>query len=127
MKNKDEIKKYLEIVNPETKEMDINLINFVIDEIIDRVELYLNTENVPEKLNRILANIVNTGLKKCNTNNDLVITSISDNGQSISYSNEVMRYFTTTSDEELFSGFTSLLNRYRRIKVVYPRKLQEEN
>lgn len=127
MKNKETIKNYLEIINSKTKDMDENLIDFVIDEIIDRVELYLNTENVPEKLNRILANIVNTGLKKCNTDDTQVITSISDNGQSISYSNEVMRYFTTTSDEELFSGFTSLLNRYRRIKVVYPRKLQKEN
>ena len=56
-----------------------------------------------------------------------VINSISDNGQSISYANEVTRYFTTVSDEELFTGFTSLLSRYRRIKVVYPNNNEAEN
>lgn len=104
---------------------------------MDRVQLYLNSDTIPTKLERILANIVNNGLKKClkdieissedSTAVDQVVTSISDNGQSISYANEVTKYFTTASDEELFTGFSALLSRYRRVKVVYPANNEIEN
>lgn len=133
-KTVNNIKKYLSIINKqvETIEKDnVGLIDFVINEVIDRVELYLNSETIPTKIERVLSSIVNNGLKKClkdieiskedSTTVDQVITSISDNGQSISYANEVTKYFTTSSDEELFTGFTGLLSRYRRIKVVYPK------
>ena len=128
------IKEYLKIINANIDKIETDnpkLIDFAIGEVLDRVQLYLNSETIPTKLERILANIVNTGLKKClkeinisnedNTAIDQVVTSISDNGQSISYANEVTKYFTTVSDEELFTGFTSLLSRYRRVKVVYPK------
>ncbi|MBR5593903.1 MAG: hypothetical protein IKW46_07520 [Bacteroidaceae bacterium] len=127
------IKGYLRIVN---KNVDVieqdneGLIDFVIGEVADRVMLYLNSERIPSKLERVLANIVNTGLTRClkaiemtkegTTDVDRAIASVSDNGQSISYANEVTRYFTTASDDELFTGFTALLSRYRRVKVVYP-------
>lgn len=134
------IKKYLKIINKniDTIEQDNEgIVDFAIGEVLDRVQLYLNSETIPTKIERILANIVNTGLKKClkeieisnedNTAVNQVVTSISDNGQSISYANEVTKYFTTVSDEELFTGFTSLLSRYRRVKVVYPKKYDETN
>lgn len=128
------IKKYLKIINKNAdviEKQNEGLIDFVIAEVIERVQLYLNSETIPTKLERILANIVNTGLKKClkdielsvedNTAVDRVVTSISDNGQSISYANEVTKYFTSVSDEELFTSFTGLLSRYRRVTVVYPK------
>lgn len=131
------IKKYLKLINSNIDSIDTNLVDFAINEILDRVQLYLNSDSIPTKLERILANIVNTGLKKClkeieiskedNTAVDQVVSSISDNGQSISYANEVTKYFTTASDEELFTGFSSLLSRYRRIKVVYPKVNEETN
>lgn len=134
------IKKYLKIINKNIEKIEKEnqgLIDFAIGEVLDRVQLYLNSETIPTKLERILANIVNTGLKKClkeieissedNTAVDQVVTSISDNGQSISYANEVTQYFTTVSDEELFTGFTGLLSRYRRVKVVYPKNNDETN
>ena len=134
------IKEYLKIINKniDTIEKDNKgLLDFAIGEVLDRVQLYLNSETIPTKLERILANIVNTGLKKClkeieisnedNTAVDQVVTSISDNGQSITYANEVTKYFTSVSDEELFTGFTSLLSRYRRVKVVYPKNNDETN
>ena len=126
------IKEYLNIINPSI-DTTTDLVDFVIGEVLDRVQLYLNSDTIPTRLERILADIVNTGYAKANaskSNNgevDQVITSISDNGQSISYANEVKQYFTTASDEELFSGFTALLSRYRRIKVVYPKSNDEEN
>ena len=124
------IKNYLRIINDNIdviEESNKGLIDFVIEETIERVQLYLNSETIPTKIERILANIVNTGLKKClkskedDTTSDLVVTAISDNGQSISYANEVTKYFSTASDEELFTGFTSILSRYRRVTVVYPK------
>lgn len=134
------IKKYLKIINKNIEQIEkdnVGILDFAIGEVLDRVQLYLNSETIPTKLERILANIVNTGLKKClkeieissedNTAVDQVVTSISDNGQSISYANEVTKYFTTASDEELFTGFTGLLSRYRRVKVVYPKKYDETN
>lgn len=134
------IKKYLKIINKNIEQIEKDnkgILDFAIGEVLDRVQLYLNSETIPTKLERILANIVNTGLKKClkeieissedNTAVDQVVTSISDNGQSISYANEVTKYFTTASDEELFTGFTGLLSRYRRVKVVYPKKYDETN
>lgn len=122
------IKGYLEIINP--KPVDDDVLDFIINEILDRVQLYLNSNQIPAKIERILANVVNTSLKKClknielSTEVDKAISSISDNGQSVSYNNEITKYFTTASDEEIFSGFTSLLSRYRRIKVVHSTNVQ---
>ena len=127
------IKEYLKILIDNFDEIDQNnvgLLDYVIGEVIDRVLLYLNSDTIPTKLERILANVVNTGLTRClkaiertkegTADIDRAVSSVSDNGQSISYANEVTRYFTTVDDEELFTGVTKLLNRYRRVKVVYP-------
>ena len=127
------IREYLRIIHKNVDGIEQNndgLIDFVIGEVADRVMLYLNREDVPTKLWRVLANIVSTGLTRCQKaiektkegamDVDRAISSISDNGQSISYANEVTRYFTTANDEELFTGFVALMSRYRRVKVVYP-------
>lgn len=122
------IEEYLKILNPNIKDDD--LLDFVIRETLDRVRLYLNSETVPEILTRVLARIINTGLNKVNdekNGTEQAISSLSDNGQSISYANEVKKYFTSVTDEELFSGFTSILSRYRRVKVVYPKRDETEN
>ena len=134
------IKENLLILNKNVAEIEQNnegLLDFVIGEVTDRVMLYLGSETIPAKLERILANIVNTGLTRClkvieltkegTTDFDRAISSVSDNGQSISYANEVTKYFTTASDEELFTGFTALLSRYRRVKVVYPKNNENSN
>lgn len=134
------IKEYLRVVNKNVDEIEQNsegLIDFVIGEVIDRVKLYLNSETIPQQIERILANIVNTGLTRCQKtiertkegalDVDRAVSSISDNGQSISYANEVTRYFTTANDDELFTGFTALLSRYRRVKVVYPKSNENGN
>ena len=128
------IKAYIHIINPSVEDDD--LLNFCINEVGDRVQLYLNSDKVPTIIERILANVINTGLKKCLKEIEIssegtyavdqAINSVSDNGQSISYANQVTNYFTTVSDEELFTGFSDLLSRYRRVKVVYP-KINDES
>lgn len=131
------IKAYIHIINPSVVIESNDLLDFCINEVGDRVQLYLNSDTIPTKIERIIAKVTNTGLTKCQKDIELstegdnvvdrAITSISDNGQSISYANEVTKYFTTASDEELFTGFTALLSRYRRVKVVYPKINDESN
>lgn len=61
------IRKNLKIINHNVDRIDTEnpeLIDFTIEEVIDRVLLYLNREDMPLKLERILAKIVNTGLKR---------------------------------------------------------------
>ena len=134
------IKEYLHIINKNIDNIESHnqgLIDFCINEVADRIQLYLNSDVIPTKIERIIANIVNTGLKKClkeieisseGTNAvDQAVSSISDNGQSISYANEVTKYFSTATDDELFTGFSLLLSRYRMVKVVYPKFNEETN
>ena len=129
------IKEYIHIINPSVVIESNDLLDFCINEVGDRVQLYLNSDTIPTIIERIIAKVINTGLIKCqrdiNLSNegqvDQAISSISDNGQSISYANEVTKYFTNVSDEELFTGFTALLSRYRRVKVVYPKNNDESN
>lgn len=125
----ERIRKYLANINPRITEIEFQnkgLIDFVISEVIDRVSLYLNRDTVPIRVERIIANIVNTNLGKVlamiNTDDGVApkeIKTISDNGQSITYDTEVRRYFASSRDEAILSGFTSLLARYRRVRVVH--------
>ena len=51
------IKSYLKIVNKNVDVIEQNnegLIDFVIGEVADRVMLYLNSDNIPYKLDRVL-------------------------------------------------------------------------
>lgn len=127
------IKEYIKIINDKIDIIDqtnVGMLDFVIGETLDRVLLFLGKDTLPSRLERVLANIINTNITRClktlerskenGADVEHAISSISDNGQSISYANELKRYFTTISDEELFTGFTALLSRYRRVKVVYP-------
>lgn len=99
------------------------LLNLVVDEVGDRVLLYLNSTDLPENVERIVARIV-SGIfnqsfnAKSSTSADSAISSMSDNGQAISFSNEVKNYLASADDNTLFSGFADLLARYRRIDVV---------
>ena len=114
------IKEYAKLLND--KIVDGDLLDFVTLEVIDRVLVYLNDDELDTKLERIVARIV-SGIFAESSNNssgDLAhdIKSISDNGQTISYSDRVKSYLVSTDDEELFSGFSKLLAPYRRVNVA---------
>lgn len=120
------IKEYLLVILSNAVSIDDTLIDFCINETIDRIRIYLNVEYVSIDLARVISRVVSNAIKKSirekdNMDPDFFISSVSDNGQSISYSNEITNYFTTVADNELFNGFEMLLNRYRRIRVVYPK------
>lgn len=120
----DRIKGYVKVIDNAASDASANaLLEYCINEVYDRVLLYLNDTTLDEALERVVARIVSgifnqTTNSKTSTESDQAISSVSDNGQSVSFSNEVKNYLATTEDNELFAGFSKLLARYRRIDVV---------
>ena len=114
------IKEYAKLLNDKIE--DGNLLDFVTLEVKDRVLVYLNDEVLDTKLERIVARIVSGVFTESLENKDGElehnISSVSDNGQTISYSDKVKSYLVSTDDSELFSGFSKLLAPYRRVNVA---------
>lgn len=120
----DRIKEYVKTIDTAAADDSANaLLEYVINEVVDRVLLYLNDAALDEALERVVARIVSgifnqTYNSQSSTESDQAISSVSDNGQSVSFSNEIKNYLVSTDDNELFAGFSKLLARYRRINVV---------
>ena len=114
------IKNYTKLLNSRIE--DGELLDFVTLEVLDRVLVYLNDNTLDQKLERIVARIVSGVFAESQESSDGElshnISSISDNGQTISYSEKVKSYLVSTDDEELFSGFSKLLAPYRRVNVA---------
>lgn len=114
------IKEYAKLLNDEIEDGD--LLDFVTLEVKDRVLVYLNDEVLDTKLERIVARIVSgvftESLESKDGELEHNISSVSDNGQTISYSDKVKSYLVSTDDSELFSGFSKLLAPYRRVNVA---------
>ena len=114
------IKEYAKLLNDKIE--DGNLLDFVTLEVKDRVLVYLNDEVLDTKLERIVARIVSgvftESLESKDGELEHSISSVSDNGQTISYSDKVKSYLVSTDDSELFSGFSKLLAPYRRVNVA---------
>ena len=106
---KDNIIEYLKIINKSDIEEELR--DFIVESTIDRVKLYLNNDTLPKILERPIAQIISTNIDKAIRQNEIskdgdidrAITSVKDNNQSINYSNELTRYFSSLADEELFS------------------------
>ena len=114
------IKEYAKLLNDKIE--DGGLLDFVTLEVKDRVLVYLNDEVLDTKLERIVARIVSgvftESLESKDGELEHNISSVSDNGQTISYSDKVKSYLVSTDDSELFSGFSKLLAPYRRVNVA---------
>lgn len=114
------IKNYAKLLNSRIE--DGELLDFVTLEVLDRVLVYLNDNTLDQKLERIVARVVSGVFAESQESSDGElshnISSISDNGQTISYSEKVKSYLVSTDDEELFSGFSKLLAPYRRVNVA---------
>ncbi len=121
---KTRIKNYVKTINEAAEDAtNDSILEFAVEDVAARVLLYLNCEELPENIERIVARIVsgifNQTLNSSTTTQvDSAISSLSDNGQSISFANEVKNYLVSTDDNEIFAGFTKLLAPYRRINVV---------
>lgn len=114
------IAEYVKILNQSVE--DIELLNFVVSEVLDRVLIYLNEDELEERLERIAARIASgvfiKSVEEQGDHTNKEISSISDNGQTISYSNQVKNYLASTEDSELFGGASKLLAPYRRVDVA---------
>ena len=117
------IKNYTKAINKTVASEDEALLDTVLSEVADRVMLYLNDTKIDSRLEHVIARIASGVFNQSRTESTscaptMAISSVSDNGQSVSYSSEVQRYLTSATDQELFTGFEQLLKRYRRINVV---------
>lgn len=118
---KTQVKTYAKTIN--TNVVDGDLLDFVVDEVSDRVLLYLNDTAVPDGALRVIARVVaavfnQTNNNTSNTSTEQAVKSISDNGQSITYSETVKSYLTNSDDTALFTGFEALLAPLRRPYVI---------
>lgn len=98
------------------------LLDLVLDIVVDRVLLYLNETNIAENLERVIAQVVVGAYKQtvavATPGTNQSISTVSDNGQSVTYRVSPAQYLATQKDQELFSGFERLLNSYRRPHVI---------
>lgn len=106
-----------------SKVEDGELLDLIVNSVIGRILLYLNTQEVDGRLDNVIAQVVaNIYAKALNTSTtgqpEPGIASVSDNGQSVHFSNDPKQYLATAGDEELFSGFEKLLKPYRRVHVI---------
>lgn len=120
------LKEKLKVVNSITENND--LVDFLSLEMADRLSLYLNLDTdkklqYDERLVSISVRIVSSLLqeakdKVAGSSTETKIQSISDNGQTITFSNIAKNYIVTASDGELFGGVANILKPYRRCNVV---------
>ena len=105
---------------------DDALLNYVSEEVADRVALYLRLDRDSKfdpRLVKVTARVVSSVFNQtANTVNsteaETSVKAISDNGQSISYGDATKNYLATVEDGELFGGFSKLLQPYRRIRAL---------
>lgn len=123
------LKEKLTVVNIAANNADDNaLVDFLAIEMADRLSLYLNLDTdkklqYDERLVSISVRVVSSLLqeakdKVAGSNTETKIQSISDNGQTITFSNVAKNYIATASDSELFGGVANILKPYRRCNVV---------
>ena len=133
------IKGYVLVIDPKINNDD--LLDFSVADVVDRALAYMNRvqllkayedgiangtdpqdleQPIPLQLERTLASVVAGSYKSVRSLNEqeLRIKSISDNGQSITYSDTVTSYLGSKGDEEIFSSSESLLKRFRLPKVI---------
>ena len=102
-------------------DLGVTVDDFIIDEVIDRALNYMRIESVPTELERVIARAIYNAHRKFVLDSDgggQKISSISDHGQSISYSDKATSFMTTLSDEDVLEGITSQLRKFRKVGVV---------
>lgn len=134
---KERIKEYAILLDATIEEGD--LVDFVVDEVVDRALVYTNRYQfvtyyeeqlaelegeealdeyvivpIPLALERILGRTVVNVFKQSSAGNK--ISSLSDNGQSVTYAD--VNEFLSKDDEDVFKGCTAMLNKFRVPTVV---------
>ena len=110
---------YVTTLNSDIAEGDV--FDLVVDTVDDRVQLYLNDITIADSLLRVIAQVVVSVYKRTESSaasDDRSISSVTDNGQTVSYHQKPKQYLTSTTDDQLFTGFERLLAPYRRVHVI---------
>ena len=114
-----QIKTYVKAFNSAI--VDGDTLDLVVDTVADRVLLYLNTDTLDERFERIVAQAVVGVYKQISNDTSLdtehSVKSVVDNGQHVTFSDAAKSYVATASDADVLSGFTELLAPYRRLHV----------
>lgn len=100
---------------------DSDKLDFIIDEVVDRALNFMRRDDLPKELERVIARAIYNSNRKYESEEEgsnQKISSVSDQGQSVSYSNSLLSYMATQSDEEIFDGITSQLMKFRKVGVV---------
>lgn len=107
---------YVTTLNSDIPEGD--LLDLLVETVADRVLLYLNETEIASSLERVIAQIVVDVHAHTEAPDNNSVSSVSDNGQTISYHLRPQQYLASVNDQELFIGFEKLLQPYRRIHVI---------
>jgi len=110
---------YVTTLNSDIAEGDV--LDLVVDTVDDRVQLYLNDITIADSLLRVIAQVVVSVYKRTESSaasDDRSVSSVTDNGQTVSYHQKPKQYLTSTTDDQLFTGFERLLAPYRRVHVI---------
>jgi len=119
-----ELKRAAKIVN--TGLDDDEVLDYLAEEVTDRLSIYLNysdEDTFDKRIVRIAARILPSIYNQTKANAESTdveqgIKSISDNGQTVTFTDRAKSYMASESDEQIFGGFAELLKPYRRPNVL---------
>ncbi len=104
------------------QEEDNALLEYSIEAVRERLLIFLGASELKTQFERVVADAVcKVFFKYKKDKNDgpaAQIQTITDNGQSITYADQMRNYLMTATDNELFSGVIELLKVYRKPRVV---------
>lgn len=114
---------YAKKLNSTLPAEDDELLGLVVDIVGDRVLLYLNRTDLPATVERVISQLIvkayqQTVKESTQATPEQAVSSVSDNGQSVSYRDRAVSFLASAGDEEIFGSFTGLLAPYRRVTVV---------
>ncbi len=95
--------------------------DFIVDEVIDRALNYMRRKDISTELERVIARAIYNSQRKFEKELDgaeFKISSLTDGGQSVSYSDKVVSYMNSI-DEEVLEGIIPQLRQFRKVGVIY--------
>lgn len=116
-----EIKDYVKVLDS-----DLSLDDKHIQMMINRTKVYLNRKDIPFILASTIAQMLVEQSDMAKKNSEDIVSSISDNGQSISFSNKVYQSLVSQTDAQLFGSHTAILNRFRKVGVIGVNPFKDE-
>ena len=108
-----------------------SVIEFYVQSTVDRVRAYCNREDIPDGLTNTVVEITLDRLTEMYGSKDAqfgqgrsVVQHAQDGRQSVNYSSPGQMKTTTASEGDFLQGYLMILNRYRTMAGVAPRRTQ---